>query len=92
MVVRFRKQALKSLQKSDGEISAEIREKLDQIDDFFSAKSILPFSDFDLKKMKGEWVGFYRLRIGSMRIIFKVDEKSQTVDVYKMGSRGDVYK
>jgi mRNA interferase RelE/StbE len=92
MVVRFRKQALKSLQKSDGEISAEIREKLDQIDDFFSAQSILPFSEFDLKKMKGEWAGFYRLRIGSMRIIFKVDEKSQTVDVYKIGSRGDVYK
>jgi hypothetical protein len=29
MVVRFRKQALKSLQKSDGEMSAEVREKLD---------------------------------------------------------------
>ena len=74
MVVRFRKQALKSLQKSDDEMSAEVREKLDQIDDFFTKLSILPFSEFDLKKMKGEWAGFYRLRIGSIRIILKIDE------------------
>ena len=92
MVVRFRKQALKSLQKSDEEMSTEVREKLDQIDDFFAAQSILPFADFDLKKMKGEWAGFHRLRIGSMRVIFKVDEKSNTIDVYKIGGRGDIYK
>jgi hypothetical protein len=29
MVVRFRKQALKSLQKSDEDMSTEVREKLD---------------------------------------------------------------
>ncbi len=92
MVVRFRKQALKSLQKSDGEISAEVREKLGQIDNFFTELSILPFSEFDLKKMKGEWAGFYRLRVGSIRIILKIDEKSKIIDVYRIGSRGDVYK
>lgn len=92
MVVRFRKQALKSLQKSDGEMSAEIREKLDQIDDFFAAQSILPVAEYDLKRMKGKWSGFYRLRIGSIRILFKVDETSNTIDVYKIGGRGDIYK
>jgi mRNA interferase RelE/StbE len=42
--------------------------------------------------MQGQWAGYYRLRIGAIRVVFSVDEKSGNVDVYKIGSRGDVYK
>ena len=27
----------------------------------------------DLKKLKGDWLGFYRIRRGDLRIIFEID-------------------
>jgi mRNA interferase RelE/StbE len=92
MVVRFRKQAFKFLQKSIPNLAAEIQAQLSQIDMAIALQSIIPFTELDIKQMKGEWAGYYRLRIGAIRVIFSVDEKSGNVDVYKIGSRGDVYK
>lgn len=92
MVVRFRKQAFKFLQKSNTEIAEVIRGKLNQIDAVFSAQSILPFTELNIKAMKGDWAGYYRLRAGDLRIIFKVDETLKNIDVYKIGNRGDIYK
>jgi mRNA interferase RelE/StbE len=42
--------------------------------------------------MKGDWEGFYRLRIGKNRIIFTVDIDSKDIEIYAIGARGDVYK
>lgn len=42
--------------------------------------------------MKGDWEGFYRLRIGNIRIVFLVDFDSSEIEIYTIGSRGDVYK
>jgi len=55
-------------------------------------QSIIPFTELDIKQMKGEWEGFYRLRIGKVRLIFTVDVTSGDTEVYVIGSRGDVYK
>jgi mRNA interferase RelE/StbE len=92
MVVNFRKQAFKFLQKSSPNLIAEIRQQLNQIDTAIELQSVIPFTELDIKKMKGDWAGYYRLRIGDVRVIFSVDDKSGNVDVYKIGSRGDVYK
>ena len=42
--------------------------------------------------MKGDWKGYYRLRVGKNRIIFTVDFNSRDIIVYAIGSRGDIYK
>lgn len=34
----------------------------------------------------------YRLRIGSMRVVYEVDSISKTMIVWKIGPRGSVYK
>ena len=41
--------------------------------------------------MKGNWEGFYRLRLGN-RIIFTVDFDSKDIEIYAIGFRGDVTK
>jgi mRNA interferase RelE/StbE len=92
MVVRFRKQAFKFLQKSNPELVIEIQTRLNQIDSALEIQSLIPFAELDIKKMKGDWTGYYRLRFGSIRVIFKVDDQSGNIDVYRIGSRGDVYK
>jgi mRNA interferase RelE/StbE len=36
--------------------------------------------------------GYYRLRVGTYRIIYTIQENILTVEVLNVGSRGDVYK
>ena len=45
----------------------------------------------DIKPMAGQ-TGFYRLRVGTYRIIYMVKEEIITVYVTKAGNRGDIYK
>jgi mRNA interferase RelE/StbE len=42
--------------------------------------------------MRGEWEGFYRLRIGKIRLIFAVNLAAGDIEIYAIGSRGDIYK
>jgi mRNA interferase RelE/StbE len=46
----------------------------------------------NIKPMVGEWKGYYRMRIGDIRIIFWVDHKLMTIYIDHIGPRGDVYK
>jgi mRNA interferase RelE/StbE len=42
--------------------------------------------------MKGDWKGFYRLRVSKNRVIFTVDFNSKDITVYGIGARGDIYE
>ena len=46
----------------------------------------------NLKKMKGEWKDFFRVRVGKIRIIFKIDFENRRIFVDRIDFRGDVYK
>ena len=48
--------------------------------------------NINIKKLKGKWLGFHRIRFGRMRIIVKVDFKYKVVFIDRMDYRGDVYK
>jgi len=55
-----------------------------------SAISHLPEEGY-IKPLKGE-IGFFRLRVGTYRIIFKVEHDVLTVIVTDAGNRGQIYK
>ncbi len=40
--------------------------------------------------MKGNWHGFYRLRIGDLRIIF-YEKDENIIKIHKIGFRGNIY-
>lgn len=92
MVIRFRKSAIKFLRKADPDDVENIRAKLKQLLESIQDQGIIPFTELDIKKMKGEWEGFYRLRIGRIRVIFTVDSATDEIEVYTIGFRGDVYQ
>ena len=92
MAVKFRKQAVKFLQKANSEDVAKIQSQLNQLLTAIEQQSIILFTELDIKKMKGDWEGFYRLRVGKIRVIFIVDFDSSELEVYTIGARGDVYK
>jgi len=92
MGIEFRSNASKFLEKASLEDIGRIQEKLNLILIFVEDKGIIPLAELDIKKMKGDWEGFYRLRIGKIRIIFSVNFELSQIQVYTIGTRGDVYK
>jgi mRNA interferase RelE/StbE len=74
------------------EDTARIQTQLNQLVLAVEEQGLIPFTDLDIKQMKGEWKGFYRLRVGKIRLIFSVSNDSDDIEVYVIGARGDVYK
>ena len=48
--------------------------------------------ELDIKAMKGSFKGFFRLRIGTYRAIFEMQNGRLVLLVLKLQARGDVYK
>ena len=92
MAVRFRKEAIKFLRKASPEDAARIQTQLNQLVVAVEEQGFIPFTYLDIKHMKGEWEGFYRLRVGKIRLIFSLSNDSGDIEVYVIGARGDVYK
>ena len=80
MAVNFRKQPIKFLQKARPEDLAKIQKRLNQLFVSIEEQGIIPFNDLDIERLKGEWEGFYRLRIGRIRAIFTTDLESADVE------------
>lgn len=82
--VKFANEGLKRLRKLDSKIARKVTEKAEMLGNFRSLNTI--------KKMEGYGKDFYRMRVGDVRIIFRVTEENKTVWVVDMGFRGGVYR
>ena len=80
------KRAFKFLDSLDGLNRKRIIEDLDGLMNY-------PFFDksLDIAKLKGE-KGYYRLRTGKVRTIFKVDNGTETIMVRKIAYREAAYE
>jgi mRNA interferase RelE/StbE len=92
MAIKFRKSAVKFIEKLDPDTLSRVQEELQKLLKAVEEQNVIPFTDFDIKQMKGDWKGFYRLRVSKIRLIFTVDTTSGDIEVYAIGNRGDVYK
>ncbi len=43
------------------------------------------------KRLKGEWSGYLRYRVGEWRVIFRIDEELRQVHVIDIAHRREVY-
>ncbi len=92
MRIKFNKSAVKFLNNLSSKEQAKIKEKLNFLVLMISDNGIIPFQKLDIKTLKGNWDGYLRLRIGKIRIIFRVDFGVNELFVYEIDSRGSVYK
>jgi len=46
----------------------------------------------NVKRLKGEWSGYLRYRVGDWRVIYRVDEDSDRVNVLVISHRREVYE
>ena len=51
-----------------------------------------PFTGANIKMLHGELEGMLRYRVGSLRVIYSIEELKVTVVVVAIGNRGDIYK
>jgi mRNA interferase RelE/StbE len=80
----YNKQASITFQRLPRNIQTRIKKKLDQL-------AVNPHADNpNAAKLKNR-IGF-RLRIGSWRVIYDIQDEQLIILVLKIGSRGDVYR
>ena len=48
--------------------------------------------NLDIKKLKGKWAGFYRIRRGRIRIIAEFNFDNSVVFIEEIDWRGNIYK
>lgn len=83
--IEFDKSAFKYLQKLDKPMRVRIVHCLQIL-------SENPFnSELDVKRMKGT-IDEFRLRIGSYRVVYSLENDALLIYVIKIGSRGEIYK
>ena len=51
-----------------------------------------PFFGTNIKKLKGEFEGLYRYRVGKYRIFYKIENGKILVIILDIGDRKDAYK
>lgn len=78
--IKIRKPALKFILKQPPKQQTRLFEAIYQLPD-----------GTDIVPMKGD-PGFFRLRVGSYRIVYSVDNGKLIVDVIDANNRGDIYK
>lgn len=66
------------------QIKEKIKEKLSALKDW-------PIEINNIKALSGEYKGYYRFRIGKVRVIFFVDKTNERIFIDSIGFRGDVY-
>jgi mRNA interferase RelE/StbE len=85
------KTSSKYLNNLDLKTKEKILQKIKSTKEWLESKSnIMP----DIKSMQGEWKGYYRLRVGNYRVIFRVESNSEIriMFIESIDNRGDIYK
>ncbi|OGQ55061.1 MAG: hypothetical protein A3J24_10025 [Deltaproteobacteria bacterium RIFCSPLOWO2_02_FULL_53_8] len=68
------------------------RDKINAVVKDFILKITGANINVDVKKLKGEWSGYYRIRKGKIRVILKPNTMSGIIFVDIVDFRGNVYK
>ena len=55
-------------------------------------RGVLPYHRLDIRKLRGEWKGFLRLRVGDIRVIFRIDFENKVIYIYNIHYRKHAYK
>ena len=84
--VDFSSRTLKFLDKN--RVNEEVLEKVRLAVKKFQGEAV----SVDIRKAKGKWTGFYRIRSGKLRIIAAFDFERKNVFVDVVDWRGNVYK
>ncbi len=79
----------KTAEKVYNKLEAKTVDRINKCLDQLEAK---PRFGVNIVRLEGKLKGYCRYRLGSIRIIYKIDIQKQVVTIMDIGSRGDIYK
>ena len=91
MKVEISKSANKFLENLQSQNHEAVLEKIRILKQSLENREIYPPDELDIKKLKGRLKGFYRIRVGKLRIIFQIQRDADTIFIYEINFRGSVY-
>ena len=71
-------------------INKKLIEKIETI--VYPQLKINPFIGINIKKLKGEFKGYYRYRIGNYRLFYLIDKKEKLIFIVDLKFRNIAYK
>ncbi|MGD1903529.1 MAG: type II toxin-antitoxin system RelE/ParE family toxin [Geitlerinemataceae cyanobacterium] len=90
MQVKLRKEAQKFLKKLDKPTRDRVLERIGQLRSSLIAQEIP--QGLDIKALQGNWQGFSRLRVGQIRVIYRIEAGDvEILFIYDINYRGSVY-
>ncbi|MBO3754205.1 MAG: type II toxin-antitoxin system RelE/ParE family toxin [Candidatus Brockarchaeota archaeon] len=89
--IRIHRRALKFLDEIPEEERKLVEDKLNNLLKNLESGTLL-HTRLDVKKLKGTWEGFLRLRVGKIRVIFKIEIENKEVLIYNIHYRGQAYR
>jgi mRNA-degrading endonuclease RelE of RelBE toxin-antitoxin system len=72
----------------EGITDDEIFSMIQKLIDYFKGLDV----NIDVKRMKGKWRGYHRIRIGKIRMLLRINFKERTVFIDRIDYRGSVYR
>ena len=89
--IRIHRRANRFLESLSEDGRRSVEEKLRELVDSLE-RGVLPYQRLDIRRLKGEWESFLRLRVGDIRIIFRIGFESKIIYIYHIHYRESVYK
>ncbi len=86
--IGFSKESLKKFNSFNDSTKEKIKEKLNKLEKWLEKSEVV---NLDIKRLKGEWEGFFRIRIGEIRILITFDNKQHLIQIHDIGTRGKIY-
>jgi len=88
----FHPKAKKELDKLDSQTKVFVVKSLSEFIDNFSNKyEVELISKGKIKKLKGNWEGFYRLRLRNYRVIYEKYNSKLLIHIVRVAHRKEVY-
>ena len=85
--VEIGKQSEKFLDNNSADIRDSVYEKIRNMIEWLENKNNLIV---DLKKLKGDYQGYYRIRTGKIRIIISIDKKNYIIKIQNINFRRNI--
>ena len=85
--VELSDEAIKYLKKLTKSSSSRILDNLEMLE-----TSENPLDHKKVRPLAGKLRGFYRLRVGGLRILFELDDENRRIGVHLIVPRGNAYK
>jgi len=90
--IYFHRNAIKSLEKLNDNEKEKIRLKILELIGIYEGTGIIPYNELQIKRLEGQWKGYYRMRVGKKRMIFSLEPKNWELNILEIDNRGDIYK